>query len=493
MQRPSPARRITMALLGVIIVEGHHVAASANIVGFDHQEHEVSLRKAHARGSSCSDCHKQRGGLLIGRPDHKSCFSNCHKPVAATRKPLKRSRSRRRVCTSCHTVIPGEVGNSRVPYPPYVVHPDYRIVFSHSAHSPAKPSGTQCGTCHNPSSSDKRNIPHARCIGCHRTPKAPAIPTMQQCGACHVARNTGPTRPYLSPSTSTIEFSHSAHSARDAHGCVDCHAPITRAADLALPRPRSADCEPCHNGKRAFSTLSEHCTRCHKPPDKLRPVMRTPVVGFNHRTHATAKLTCTSCHDSKAALPTMKHAACSSAGCHRAEFSAQRPRICATCHVGTEPWRPLHRDSMPGRRSQFSSVFSHRQHASTIRSASCALCHNMDDASRPRLAGHTTCSSAACHGSGRIKPNDLACADCHRLQPTQAPDRKPWSVRSRFSHQLHQHAVKGKPPLPCSRCHARTTASTWLLSPSKAACVPCHDGAAAFKMTGHGCIRCHGP
>jgi hypothetical protein len=28
--------------------------------------------------------------------------------------------------------------------------------------------------------------------------------------------------------------------------------------------------------------------------------------------------------------------------------------------------------------------------------------------------------------------------------------------------------------------------------PEKAACATCHDGKAAFKMTGHGCARCHG-
>ena len=29
-------------------------------------------------------------------------------------------------------------------------------------------------------------------------------------------------------------------------------------------------------------------------------------------------------------------------------------------------------------------------------------------------------------------------------------------------------------------------------APAKQTCVGCHDGARAFKITGHGCARCHG-
>jgi hypothetical protein len=28
-------------------------------------------------------------------------------------------------------------------------------------------------------------------------------------------------------------------------------------------------------------------------------------------------------------------------------------------------------------------------------------------------------------------------------------------------------------------------------TPPKKTCAPCHDGRTAFKMTGHGCARCH--
>jgi hypothetical protein len=92
-----------------------------------------------------------------------------------------------------------------------------------------------------------------------------------------------------------------------------------------------------------------------------------------------------------------------------------------------------------------------------------------------------------------------ACSGCHALDlvTTRRAQRlaAPWSVRARFEHALHERDPVSGAAVGCTACHAGVVEADSVAAipgPPKRACVPCHDGRAAFKLTGHGCARCHG-
>jgi c(7)-type cytochrome triheme protein len=189
------------------------------------------------------------------------------------------------------------------------------------------------------------------------------------------------------------------------------------------------------------------------------------------------------------------HGACTA--CHAEHFVAPRPGICGACHASTEPWRALTVDRMPSPTSDFGASLDHGRH----RALACERCHSLDTAARelrpPR--GHVACSGSGCHAaSGGPPPALAACAACHGLgvERTRTAERTaaPWSVRTRFRHGGHRVDRAGV-ALPCGSCHSATTAAgdgAMPAPPAKVTCAPCHDGKIAFKMSGHGCARCHG-
>jgi hypothetical protein len=65
-------------------------------------------------------------------------------------------------------------------------------------------------------------------------------------------------------------------------------------------------------------------------------------------------------------------------------------------------------------------------------------------------------------------------------------------VRTTFDHASHARASGGT-ALACETCHVDLHAADVLAlpTPPKATCAPCHDGTAAFKLTGTACTRCH--
>jgi c(7)-type cytochrome triheme protein len=65
-------------------------------------------------------------------------------------------------------------------------------------------------------------------------------------------------------------------------------------------------------------------------------------------------------------------------------------------------------------------------------------------------------------------------------------------VRRTFDHARHARGGDGL-PLRCDACHVdlRGADVTALATPPKPTCAPCHDGTAAFKLTGTQCTRCH--
>ncbi|MCG8418992.1 MAG: hypothetical protein MJE77_13730 [Proteobacteria bacterium] len=378
---------------------------------------------------------------------------------------------------------------------------------------------------------------HRRCTSCHLSPHPQTggdMPSMAQCSRCHV-REVGPrSRPYLKRGQYPVgrTFSHRRHLARGSIECRACHVAITEAENNALPAPSMDICGSCHDGKKAFSTVAPHCRRCHTQPAREQKLRPRPGPRYDHRTHRRllSDTPCQACHrlDSRGnpLPPSLEHAPCSDVGCHHDEFSALEPGICGACHIGIEPWRKLHFDRTPRPDTEFGATFSHRAHlAECSQNATCAgrceTCHRRTQ-NMHLLRDHRACMGAGCHAKRRgPKPRLGRCEACHELELLIRRREKRltarWSVRARFRHEPHQFdprsgSASGQATvqqsrqgnrqqgqanlLGCEACHTgveRAGSMDDIPTPGKASCLPCHNGAIAFKVTGHDCARCHAP
>jgi c(7)-type cytochrome triheme protein len=252
------------------------------------------------------------------------------------------------------------------------------------------------------------------------------------------------------------------------------------------------------------------CRRCHGPPEREGPSPSLARSRFSHRAHIAAGpgMACATCHalDARGAPVTALrgHAPCSDAACHASDFAAAAPATCGVCHVRAEPWRQLHDDPTPAELTEFGVDFSHRAHISGRTSPGpCTTCHRLA-APTGRFEpspGHAACTGSACHAPlrGGAPPPLSRCEGCHALGSAEKREQvargRRWSVRQRFTHEPHRAEPTGaRPALPCVECHAGALTSTRIAdmaAPRKASCARCHDGGAAFKLTGHTCSRCH--
>jgi hypothetical protein len=488
--------------------------------GFDHRLHDRDLVVSGAQSLPCTRCHAARPGGLIGRPDHAACFGACHGP--APRRPgaaaaaSDRAGPRLAICTACHAAAqltaPGPRGVT-VNYPPYTLDPDFAITVGHRRHRELG-----CAQCH----SAARPAPHQRCAGCHDGSGAAGHgPAMTACTGCHAPAAGAALPPSIIHAEINVAgaFSHARHAQRSAAGgrCTTCHAALRDTDDNILPAPSAASCATahCHDGGAAFS-ITAACTRCHLDPARaisrarraapgprrdpavdpgveLGFKVERPSARYSHAAHAQVQLACAACHPLSPGgeVAVVGHAPC--ATCHAEDFGRRKPTICGACHNGTEPWRALVADRGPAERTEFGAALDHDKHP-----AACTRCHALTTPTRqlrpPR--GHRACSGPACHAAtGGPAPRLDACEACHRRG--RADQREAtrlaaaWSVRATFDHAAHSQAVGGAPA--CTACHVDLHGSDLaaLATPPKASCAPCHDGVAAFKLTGTTCTRCH--
>jgi c(7)-type cytochrome triheme protein len=453
--------------------------------GFDHARHD---RAAGADKIACAQCHElDKTGRLAGKPGHAMCFGACHgappkSPAIGTRLVL--DDDRRAVCASCHAdPVLAAPFTGRMPIANGPTR-DFDVAFGHKRHA-----STACAQCHDVSSGAARPQPHARCVGCHDGAKAPP---MTACSGCHLVAATP------KPSSLGAIFSHPRHAGRSQAGreCATCHAAIALDDAVAPARPTVAECARCHDGTQAFATTVA-CTRCHAAPTERFEVAR-PEARFSHAgPHAqlVAAKPCSACHalakNGDALAP--GHTACVDVGCHATDFGAREPTKCGACHLATEPWRHLRADRPPPDATEFGATLDHAKHP-----GDCARCHALRtkaaELQMPR--GHAACAGVACHSpastSGGPAPRLDDCAGCHALGRAVARVAEraadPWSVRPAFSHASHQLGA-------CTSCHADLTGAdvVKLAVPTKPTCAPCHDGAAAFSLTGTTCRKCHRP
>ncbi|HUQ02740.1 MAG TPA: cytochrome c3 family protein [Kofleriaceae bacterium] len=503
------------ALAGVAAAQ-----ARTSATGFDHIVHDGRITVVGKPSLACTACHPVTpAGVLVGRPGHKACLGSCHVWAPRPGVALTLAEELEQVCTTCHAQADLGTPKPAVPYPPYQIEPDFPMTISHAKHASAR-----CELCHatpgaratapaaRPAPTAR---PHARCIGCHPAGAPPPIPAvatalpasgpapMAACTSCHVAAYGANALPRLVRGPLAVGaagYSHTRHASRapaSAVACATCHVSITAATGLELTPPTAAQCATagCHDAKIAFA-ITERCTSCHTSPPKTRAEIARPAARFAHDAHASRLPldNCAACHalDSRGEPAVSGHAACAS--CHAGDFGKREPTTCGACHASTEPWRALIADRLPAPRSELGARMNHAAHATL----DCARCHTLTTATRelrpPR--GHGACTGSGCHTrtktAGAPAPTLDACATCHALglERARVEERTgaAWSVRARFRHDVHAAET-------CTTCHDGVAASTdaaTLRSPKKPACAPCHDGKRAFKMTGHGCARCHG-
>jgi c(7)-type cytochrome triheme protein len=478
------------------------IAMLVLLAGFDHIVHDRDLDVKGVGVLPCSRCHEEKNGKLVGKPGHASCFGACHgaPPKAPKRGGKLALGDREEVCVACHRAdVLAKPFTGKLPamYPPYAFEPDFNIVLGHQQHA-----AVACTQCHTMRATPAKTQPHARCSGCHDGSKvAGKGPAMSHCLGCHPRAVGRPQPPALAAvrDSVTATFSHAKHGARGAAGkdCVTCHAAIRTTDDVQLPRPTQAQCATagCHDGKAAFATTVA-CTRCHdKAPDRFE-VMR-PTTRFSHSgVHAAVvqARACNACHplSTTGEVTIAGHAACTE--CHEADFGARTPVTCGACHNATEPWRPLVADRSLPERTEFGATLDHGKHP-----GACSKCHTLRTASAelrtPR--GHASCLGKGCHETKKGPlPRFETCAGCHRFglaeERTHARESAPWSVRTKFDHDVHAKTADNV-EVACTACHTQLTGALLeLATPKKSTCLPCHDtGKAAFKLTGTTCTRCH--
>lgn len=522
--------RVGAAVLVACFAAGSFAAAiasaSVQAFGFDHFVHDGRVSVSGANPIECTACHKMSSkGFLVGAPDHRTCFGSCHEAPPSrppTSQPYPTATEALPMCGACHarSALEAAARGDRVAltvhYPPYQIEHDFGLLLNHPAHVTA---ANGCSSCH--TAKPVRARPHQRCVGCHLDPRG-NVPAMSACTACHPVAYGPAANPYLKHSAIRVTnaFEHGRHQrVAPKAECLACHSGVATTPGEALPAPTAADCATCHDGSTAFSTVSTSCTRCHSQPSR-EPVLRpTAPPPFDHRSHLglmtkdtalTAEAVanqCTKCHAISSSgspiAPGQGHAPCGDSGCHADEFGAQGATICAGCHIGAEPWRPLHRDRSYTGPSQFGVAFSHANHAPRGDRA-CATCHPFGDrvasagTGAGRADGHLGCGGTSCHpatGWGAPLASLAECDRCH-VVATAALRPKPvsaWSVRSQFRHETH--AASFAVAVACTSCHMDVEAAATTLDiapPRKATCLGCHDGKTAFKVTGHSCSRCHG-
>jgi c(7)-type cytochrome triheme protein len=438
---------------------------------YSHPDHAAMVQKRGQGAVDCRTCHQLAAGsfqpLVVGRDDHKPCI-DCHGGADFARGPR---------CLTCHSSIskmkPGRTW-------PFSKPGQFHVVFDHPKHVALTTNRGECGGCHG-GAGGKADMGHVACARCH---SAGTLPDMNFCGGCHKA-GAGEEREAEEASAFRVPFSHARHKDVSRAPCISCHVGLATAQKIE--RPPMKQCESCHDGKQAFDARGTHCGRCHKSPQSLSGV-RTELPPFSHAAHATRGVSiqgCTACHGVgeswRATMPGQKeHRPCQNDACHAADFGKIGARLCLSCHERNDPFEPNPIKRPTSRvKPEWTVKMSHAPHL-PLKNVNCNMCHpSILDPIATINDGHALCGY--CH-KAKAKPGMDGCAACHQALATKSV--APWSVGGRFRHDTNHRSG-------CESCH-RTASSSDLTPPRMEECGSCHDGKNAFKVTGFGCVKCHG-
>jgi hypothetical protein len=358
---------------------------------------------------------------------------------------------------------------------PFLKPGEFHVQFSHAKHVQMN---KDCGGCHGPNGG-KAESGHVACARCH---SAGTLPDMNFCGGCH---KLGPAPPKEEEEASAFRttFSHSRHWQVSKTNCNSCHA---NAGTAERPeRPPMKACESCHDGKQAFDARGTHCGKCHKTDQKLSGV-RTELPPFSHAQHHTRGVKiaeCTQCHgvgaDWRSTMPGQnEHRPCQNESCHANDYGKIGSRLCLSCHDRNDPFEPNPIKRPTSReKPEWTVAMAHTPHL-PLKNLTCNICHpSILDPIATIVDGHALCG--ACHKS-KAKPSMAVCGSCHQSLATKSV--APWSVAARFRHDTNHRSA-------CDGCHRN---GNELTPPKMEGCGSCHDGKQAFKVTGFGCVKCHG-
>jgi hypothetical protein len=455
-------------------------------VSFDHSRSAFPLLGKHT-SVACADCHKDNA--FKGTPrDCASCHddvhkgqmnrdcASCHNPGdwkdvrfdhSTTRFPLIDSH-KSVACTACHIngVFKGTAANCVACH------------TSDDAHNGQ--FGTDCGSCHNPSTWQNVSFNHNRTsfplTGRH---------VSLQCTACHV---NGVFK-------GTAQNCYACHASRDPHGgqfgtdCASCHNPSgwknvnfdhNNTAFALTGAHTGVACKTCHvNG--VFKGTPKECVACHAAKDAHNGQFGT-VCSTCHNTNSWQGATFN--HGNTAFPLAGSHASLACASCHANNVYKGTPKDCYSCHAA--------RDAHNG---QFGT--------------SCGSCHvptkwtdvtfNHGNTAFPLTGLHTNVQCAACHGNGVYKGTPTNCYACHAAKDAHggqfgtdcASCHNPsgWGNVT-FDHNNTAFPLVGHHArLQCSQCHSN---GVYRGTPTQ--CIACHaDKDKHNGANGTDCGICHTP
>lgn len=302
------------------------------------------------------------------------------------------------------------------------------------------------------------------------------------------------------PGAGKVVFSHKVHLSKKSDkigkvSCKACHTASITAANVhytMADMEKGKSCGKCHTGQVAFSI--SQCTACHKVKDITYRIQETGPVHFSHTKHLKT-MQCNACHtriystgaNKQVTMAEMEKGK-SCGACHDGvkAFSIGK---CASCHPTKEIVFAV-KETGP-------TTFSHKNHVAMY---SCSACHTKlyaigpnKHASMAAMAKGKSCG--ACHNGKEA----FAVADCEKCHPAKGMKAKLKDIRFKvagagnvkFSHTGHLNMYK------CADCHTRTfplksgnkPVSMFEMRNAKS-CGACHDGKAAFSVTGN-CDSCH--
>lgn len=462
--------------------------------------HKQDDRHTGELGTDCASCHKptkwtditfnhaQTAFPLNGKHTTVVCLS-CHKNGTYTNTPMNcaachidvHTNQMGKDCASCHNTSDWKDVNfdhGKTGFPLLGNHKSVACAACHvngvykgtpsncfACHASKDAHngqfGTDCGSCHNPSTWQNVSFDHSKTAfpltGGH---------TSAQCAACHLNNVF----------KGTSKNCYSCHASKDIHGgqfgtdCATCHNTtgwknVTfNHGNTAFPLTgghTNVQCKACHtNG--VYKGTSTDCYACHASRDKHNGQFGT-VCSTCHNTSGWQNVTFN--HGNTAFPLAGSHANVACSACHINNVYKGTPKNCYACHAS--------KDNHSG---QFGT--------------DCGACHkpttwsdvtfNHGNTAFPLSGLHNNVQCAACHTNGVYKGTPTNCYACHA---------------SKDKHS-------GQFGTDCGSCHNTSgwanatfnhnnTAFPLIGHHTQLACTACHKNG-VYKGTASQCIACHG-
>jgi hypothetical protein len=356
-----------------------------------------------SRGTNCASCHspstwkaatfnhaRDTGFALVGKHGSVAC-AGCHGANNAIRSPS-------RACIGCHAKDDAHKGARGTNCASCHNPSSWKATsFNHNQDTRfpllGKHAGATCAACHGAGNSIKQ--PPRSCYGCHQKDDSHKGSNGTDCAKCHNSRDWKVT-----------SFDHDTMTKfplAGAHRAVECEACHKQPTHVAMPPSTCVGChadDDPHGGR-----LGDACTSCHNVDSWKEHVLfdhelsRFPLSG--------------------------KHATVLCAGCHVDKSFAAKGVTCAACHVDDH-------------------------HLGSLGKApSCAKCHNTKGW-KTWIFNHDTETTFALTGQHK----GLICSACHKKD--SEPADVPTTCVSCHSQQDVHHGNFGN---DCERCHVTSSFS----------------------------------